>query len=160
MGTFTYSRVYIFFSPSHDSGGELWFHVGRPCVCLSVHPSVSRTYVRRPPVHPTVCLLFPDGDLSERQLTFSKLGMCIDIVEIWFVIAYGQFSSMFDRVTHDTIVAGYYSLTFYLQWRQLLRYPSGPHRGGEGRGGGGNKSLKFLCYLFPKISLFLCSLKF
>ena len=30
--------------------------------------------------------------------TFNKLGMCIDIVEIWFGIANRQFSSIFDRI--------------------------------------------------------------
>ena len=29
---------------------------------------------------------------------FSKLGMCIDIMEIWFGIANGQISSIFDGV--------------------------------------------------------------
>ena len=40
---------------------------------------------------------FPDDNLSN-QWIFTKLGMGIDIVEIWFGIAYGQISSMFDRV--------------------------------------------------------------
>ena len=31
-----------FYTPPHNSGGVLWFHIGRPCVCPSVH----RTYVR------------------------------------------------------------------------------------------------------------------
>ena len=27
--------------PPHDNGGVLWFHIGRPCVCLSIsHTSV------------------------------------------------------------------------------------------------------------------------
>ena len=33
---------------------------------------------------------------SKCQWIFTKLGMCIDIVEIWFGIAYGQISSIFD----------------------------------------------------------------
>ena len=41
---------------------------------------------------------FPDDNLSKHQWIFTKLGMCIDIVEIWFGIANGQISSMFDRV--------------------------------------------------------------
>ena len=41
---------------------------------------------------------YPDGNLSKHQWIFIKLGMCIDIVEIWFGIAYGQISSIFDRV--------------------------------------------------------------
>ena len=33
----------FFYTPPHNSGGVLWFHVGRPCVrLLYVHPSVFR----------------------------------------------------------------------------------------------------------------------
>ena len=32
---------------------------------------------------------FPDDNLSKCQRIFIKLGMCIDIVEIWFGIANG-----------------------------------------------------------------------
>ena len=56
---------------------------------LGVHESV------RPSVHP---FSFPDDNLSKHQWIFTKLGMCIDIVEIWFGIANGQISSIFDRV--------------------------------------------------------------
>ena len=41
---------------------------------------------------------FPDNNLSKLQGIFTKLGMCIDIVESWFEIANGQISSIFDRV--------------------------------------------------------------
>ena len=41
---------------------------------------------------------FPDDNLSKHQRTFTKLGMCIDIVEIWFGIANWQISSNFDGV--------------------------------------------------------------
>ena len=40
--------------------------------------------------------LFPDDNLSKYQWSFTKLGLCIDIVEIWFWIANGQISSIFD----------------------------------------------------------------
>ena len=43
--------------------------------------------------------LFPDDRLSEYLWIFIKLFMCIDIVAIWFGIANGQISSVFDRVT-------------------------------------------------------------
>ena len=57
-------------------GRVLWFHVGHLCVCLSIHPSV---------VHPSVHLsVFPDDNLSKHQWIFTKLGMCIDIEEVWF----------------------------------------------------------------------------
>ena len=78
----------------HDSGGVLWFHVGRPfvrpCVCPSFRPSV---------VRPSVCISFPDHNLSKYQWTFAKLGMCINIVEIWFGIDNGQISLISDGVT-------------------------------------------------------------
>ena len=41
---------------------------------------------------------FPDDNLSKRQWIFTKLGMCIDVVEIWFGIANGQILSDFDGV--------------------------------------------------------------
>ena len=66
----------------------LVYHVGCPCdqpsVCLDVcSPSV---------------FLFPDDSLSKYQWIFTKLDICIDIVEIWFGIANGQISLIFDRV--------------------------------------------------------------
>ena len=61
-------------------------------VCPSVCPSVC-LYVR-----PSV-VLFPDGNLSKHQWIFTKLGMCIDIVEIWFGIANGQISSNFKELS-------------------------------------------------------------
>ena len=50
-------------------------------VCLSVHFS------------------FPDDNLSKHQWLLTKLGMCIDIVEIWFGIAYGQISPNFSELS-------------------------------------------------------------
>ena len=41
---------------------------------------------------------FLDDNLSKFQGILTKLGTCIDIKEIWFRIANGQISSMFDRV--------------------------------------------------------------
>ena len=41
---------------------------------------------------------FPDNYLSKYQGILTKLGTCIDIKEIWFGIANGQISSIFDRV--------------------------------------------------------------
>ena len=68
-----------FYTPPHNSGGALWFHVGRPCVCPSSY------------VHFSI----PDDNLSKHQWIFTKFGMCIDIVEIWFGITNGQISSNF-----------------------------------------------------------------
>ena len=52
-------------------------------------PSVWRTSVR---------ISFPEYHLSKYQWIFTKLVVCIDMVEIWFGIAYGQISSKIDRV--------------------------------------------------------------
>ena len=38
----------------------------------------------------THIFLFPDDNLSKHQWIFTKLGMCIDIMEIWFGMANGQ----------------------------------------------------------------------
>ena len=35
---------------------------------------------------------FPENNLSKYQSIFTKLGMCIGIVEVWFGIANGQIS--------------------------------------------------------------------
>ena len=43
-------------------------------------------------VHPSI-FLFPDNNLSRRILI--KLGVCIDVVEIWFGIVNGQLLSIF-----------------------------------------------------------------
>ena len=45
---------------------------------------------------------FPDDNLSKHQWIFTKLGMCIDIVEIWFRIANGQISFNFDSYLPET----------------------------------------------------------
>ena len=37
---------------------------------------------------------FPDDNFSKYQWIFMKLGLCIDIVEIWFGIANGKISSV------------------------------------------------------------------
>ena len=57
---------------------------------------------------------FPDDNLSQYQWIFTKLGMCIDIVEIWFGIANWQISSISELSARHTIVAGYYRFTFLL----------------------------------------------
>ena len=48
-------------------------------------------------VSPSASFSFPDNNLSKGQLIFTKLGMCIDIVEIWFGIV-SRILSVFDRV--------------------------------------------------------------
>ena len=41
---------------------------------------------------------FPEDNLSKCQGILTRLGTCIDMKEIWFGIANGQISLMFDRV--------------------------------------------------------------
>ena len=59
-------------------------------VLVLVHPSVVCLSIRL-----SVHFSFPDDNLSKLLWIFTKLGMCIDIVEIWFGIANGQISSNF-----------------------------------------------------------------
>ena len=59
-----------------------------PCwtsMCLSVHLSY---------ICPSVRFLFLNDNLNKHQWIFTKLGVCIDIVEIWFGIANGQILSV------------------------------------------------------------------
>ena len=58
----------------------------RVSIQLSVHPSVIRQSV----------FSFPDNNLSKYHWNFTKHGMCIDIVEIWFGIVNGQILSISD----------------------------------------------------------------
>ena len=70
---------------------------------MSVHPSLGPS-IRLSVICPSVRFSFLDDNLSNHQWILNKLGMCIDIVEIWFGIANGQISSMLDGVNcprHD-----------------------------------------------------------
>ena len=69
-----------------------WYNVDRPCVC----PSVVRLYFRFRMI------------TSKCQRIFTKLGLCIDIREIWFGIAQyiiGKFRQFLTEVSaRDTFV--------------------------------------------------------
>ena len=80
---FLFSYLYIFIPRNTIVVGYYGFTLD---VRVSVRPSVSRKSVR---------LSLPDDTLSKHQWIFFKLGICIDIVEIWFGIANRQISSMF-----------------------------------------------------------------
>ena len=75
-------RVDIFITQSHSSSIMIshWMSV-----CLSIHLYFVSRWI-----------------LSKLQWIFTKLGMCIDIVEIWFGIANGQNSSNFEGVICET----------------------------------------------------------
>ena len=80
----------------------LWFYVG----CLCVHPSVHL---------PSSIFSFLNDNFSKNQLIFTKFGMCINIVKIWFESANGQISSFFltEISSCHMKVAGYYHFTFF-----------------------------------------------
>ena len=85
--------------------------------------------------------LYPVDKLSKWQWIFTKLGICIDIVVIWFGIANAQISLTFDRVIyalHDnggvlsfyifisTSVLGTFwdqRCVLYTQWDRITKYP-------------------------------------
>ena len=46
-------------------------------------------------IGPSIRFSFPDDNLSKHHWIFTKPGMCIDIVEIWFQIVNGLISSNF-----------------------------------------------------------------
>ena len=50
-------------------------------------------------VPPSILFSFPGDNLSKHQWIFTKLGMCIDIMEIWFGIANGQFRQIFTELS-------------------------------------------------------------
>ena len=68
---------------------------------LDVHVSVHLS-IRRMSVH----FSFPDDNLSKHQWIFTKLGMCIDIMEIWFGIANGQILQIFTELHAHIFVSG------------------------------------------------------
>ena len=63
---------------------------------------------------------FPDNNWSKYQGILSKFGTCIDIKEIWFGIANGQISAIFDRIIcpqHDNGgVLSFYIFLFFFLW--------------------------------------------
>ena len=79
-----------FYTVPCNSGRVLWFHVGCSCVCLSV----PLLYVR-----PSVRLYFHFRMITWVNINgfFTKLSICINIVEIRFGIANVQISSVSDR---------------------------------------------------------------
>ena len=48
-------------------------------------------------IHNTSVFSLPVDNFRKYQWIFTKLGVCIDIVETWFEIADGQISSIFDK---------------------------------------------------------------
>ena len=42
-------------------------------------------------MHCTFVFSFPDDNFSKYQRIFTKLGICVNIVEVWLMIANGQY---------------------------------------------------------------------
>ena len=70
----------MLFIPSHTRVAG--FYDTKLVIRLSVCLSVCRTSI----------LLFQDDNLDTFPWVFTKLGMCIDIVDFWFRVAIGQIS--------------------------------------------------------------------
>ena len=71
--------------------------------------------------HHTSVFSFQDNNLSKSQQIFTKLDICIDIVEILFWITIGYISSILEKLSpHDTIIAGYYHFTFLFSIERTL----------------------------------------
>ena len=86
---FTHFVPYVFI-PHHTIVAGYFGFTLDVCVYvrLSINPSVVHLSIRQ-----AICFSFPDDNLSKHQWIFTKFGMFIDIVEIWFGIANGQISS-------------------------------------------------------------------
>ena len=69
---------------------EIWFRIADEQFCQFLTELSARNM-------PAV-FSFLNNNFSKCQKIFTKLGMCIDIVDICFGIATGQSSSVFDRV--------------------------------------------------------------
>ena len=67
----------------------------------SVCPSARLSYVC-----PSL-FVFQDDNLSKYQWFFTKLGMCIDIEEIWFGIANGQILSILTVICRHTSISSF-----------------------------------------------------
>ena len=62
-----------------------------------------------------ICILFLQDNLHKYQWIFTKLGICIDIVKIWSLVANGQYCQFLkDLSAHHKIVIGYHHSHFYL----------------------------------------------
>ena len=88
----------LFLTSSHLPG-TLWLFIPRHTIVAGYY---GFTLVVHESVHSSVRFSFPDDNLSKRQWIFTKLGMCIPIVEFWFGIASGQISSIFDSYLPKT----------------------------------------------------------
>ena len=62
-------------------------------------------FVRTCVVRPSVYNSFPDDNLSKHQWILTELGLCVDIIEIWFAITNGQnLSNLTELSAHHTSI--------------------------------------------------------
>ena len=76
---------------------EIWFGIANRQISSNFDRVLTELSARDTPI-----FSFPDDNLSKRQWIFTKLGMCIDIVEIWIGIANRQISSNSDSCLPET----------------------------------------------------------
>ena len=57
-----------------------------------------RQFLTELSAHDRAVFSFPDDNFSKYQWIFTKLGVCINIVDTWFEIVNGQIWSILDRV--------------------------------------------------------------
>ena len=89
--TFFQSDMLPLLYPPHNSGGVLWFHVGHPCVCLSIcRPSV---------VYLSVRFLFLDDNLSKLQWIFTKLVCALILWISGLELLTGKFRQIFKELS-------------------------------------------------------------
>ena len=102
-------------------------HFMNSCSLLHIKPFLKGVHPKRKEFDPEgskpflfrdlPIFLFLDDNLSKCLWIFTKLGICIDIVQIWFRIANGQILSIFDRVIcqqHDNGGELSFHVLFYL----------------------------------------------
>ena len=74
--------------------------------CHQISTEISARYM---PVFP-----FSDENLIKYQSIFTKLPMCIDIVEIWFGLLMVKFRQFLTKLSaRHMIMVGYYHYTFF-----------------------------------------------
>ena len=56
------------------------------------------------------------NDLSKCQWIFTELGVCFDIVEIWFGTANGQISSILTELSAAKLPYFHFQINFSIQW--------------------------------------------
>ena len=103
-----------------DNFGKFQWIFNKLGICIDIveiwlgiaNGQISSIFFMELPARDTSIFSVLDNNLSKCQSIFTKLGICIDTVEIWFGIANGQILSIFDgviRLRHvHILVSGQY----------------------------------------------------